>query len=477
MKRKRRFQNPWGKGGEYYNQSAVGGSQQNVEPSTSLVSETGEGFYPGQTPTETPSSTTDSINTGRLLQYEEDEAETCNPWAEDGEYYPDNVLDSKDPNDKKSVLYKGNPLDSKNHSDKKSVLYNGLEKETPSYEKRTDIKYLSYPIDYTVASDVQSIVIATLYNQVREEFKFIIKKRKILYLNLPDAIDKIGADANEKTALNSISNRWKMLENIENTVNPIDLETLPFTEKECQEKVQQDIADLQNLQDKKFKNISSDIKELHKALSNYFKTLKIISEEKIEKKRFDAYFESAKANKLLSAIPNVTFNGADIKAMLMQETADFTNVDIAGLEDKEKGYISHHINNIVVGICQMKQGAKKEALEWARKKGVDISSDPDPRTIPELGILLAIAYLGRTVELVYPSIPIKIPSNDEVKKICWAAYNMGPIAMRDKLTDFYKKKNNSNYSFSDITISEKISEEPVNYVIGIIRRLSKNGLM
>jgi hypothetical protein len=104
MKRKGRFQNPWGKDGEYYNQSAVGGST-NVEPPTSLVSETGEGFYPGQTSTETPSGATDSINTGRLLQYEDEETEEYNPWAEDGEYYPDNVLDSKDPNDPKSVLY------------------------------------------------------------------------------------------------------------------------------------------------------------------------------------------------------------------------------------------------------------------------------------------------------------------------------------------------------------------------------------
>lgn len=103
MKRKGRFQNPWGKGGEYYNQSAVGGSQQNIEPPTSLVS--GDNFHTRQTSTETPSSTTDSINAGRLLQYEEDETEAYNPWAEDGEYYPDNVLDSKDPNDPKSVLY------------------------------------------------------------------------------------------------------------------------------------------------------------------------------------------------------------------------------------------------------------------------------------------------------------------------------------------------------------------------------------
>lgn len=176
--------------------------------------------------------------------------------------------------------------------------------------------------------------------------------------------------------------------------------------------------------------------------------------------RFDKFYLNETTAKILKAIETkykMKFTPAEIKALQMKETGDFTNNKIAGIDDKKKGII-HGVSSSgagIVGICQLPEESANEAVKWARDNaGVTIGND---RKIPEQAVYLTAAYIGRTIELLKQTITF---GNDCLTKkmIVFGSYNAGHKPFKDAIEKYVesrkklKKETNIIFDSSDFQI-------------------------
>ena len=213
------------------------------------------------------------------------------------------------------------------------------------------------------------------------------------------------------------------------------------------------------------------INEFITAVSNFTDVRAQLDVERKEFKRFDKHINAADAKKLLKAIKGATFNGADLKALTGQETADFTNTNIDGISGSKGIKKAGRKNKTHKGVGQLTSAARDEAISWAAAKGVTIKKSPDPRLKAVTGFLVTAAYMGRMSDLLHKTLPKNIPSGDEFKKLVFAGYNGGHVGVKKAAKAFVGGKAKA-YTWSDIKNKTGATAQMRNYVKEIVSRLS-----
>lgn len=239
--------------------------------------------------------------------------------------------------------------------------------------------------------------------------------------------------------------------------------------------------DLTALSDAKYDIMKEVVKEFYKAYNSLFGFTQKYNEEKQEILRFDNIYNSTEVANLLNKIPYISFTPAEIKALNMQETGDFTNTTVAGLEGKTLGFpVDKPVNKTYIGLGQHNEVSKQKALDWAKSKGIEITSNVDPRTVPQNSVLLTIAYFGWYVEKkVCPQLA-DIPLDClELKKMLFASYNAGVEHILTAIKNLYKNKDKNITWFkvaAVIAASGKVSDaklkEMKDYAAQIPERLT-----
>jgi hypothetical protein len=217
----------------------------------------------------------------------------------------------------------------------------------------------------------------------------------------------------------------------------------------------------------KFKFLPAAISQLSSAVTKYLAGRTMLGEEKTQFARFDPKFGTADVGTLLKAANPAVFDAADVKALMAQESSDFTNIKIKGLEGKTGGVINKRVNAAFVGAAQFNAAAMADAIAWAGGKGVTIPSSPDPRADVGSSILLATAYLGWNVDRLRLGLPAPMPGDAELRKLVLAAYNGGFRNVVKAANTMAGKP----YSWDDIKNKPTISGQMRDYVSRILMRL------
>lgn len=237
-------------------------------------------------------------------------------------------------------------------------------------------------------------------------------------------------DAGAKAALDGMHTRWTGTVVTQAGFDPVNG---ALDAKALRGLIAADQADAAKLTDKRFKSVVEWTNKLGTMLGAFLDLRQRITEERTEFNRFDDDFLDKDVATSLAAVPG-NFRPADLKAMLAQETGDFTDTNIAGLEGKSKG-ITHKLspNPSFVGVGQINDNADKDARTMAAKLGVTLpaaaSGAADPRRTPSSGIKIAanyVAYIGSKLDA---GLPAGKPTGAEMRKLVLAAYNGGPFGM------------------------------------------------
>ena len=240
---------------------------------------------------------------------------------------------------------------------------------------------------------------------------------------------KLKLTADERAALEGLKTRWAGTVVMQADFDPVKG---ALDEKALRALLAADVTDAGKLQGKKFTSVIEWVKKLGTALGAFLDLRRRIGEEQIEFDRFDNDFLDADVQTALASVPG-NFRPADLKAMLAQETGDFTDTAIAGLEGKKKGIVNQLAPNpSFVGIGQINSGADMDARKMAKELGITLpaaaTGDKDPRKDPGTGIKLAanyLAYIGKQLS----GLPAGAPTGAEMRKLVLAAYNGGPFGL------------------------------------------------
>jgi hypothetical protein len=217
----------------------------------------------------------------------------------------------------------------------------------------------------------------------------------------------------------------------------------------------------------RFKFLPAVISELSGAVTDYLRDRRILGEETTEFARFDPQYGTADARTLISAIRPAVIEATDVKALMAQESGDFTIVDIKGLEGKSKGIVTNRKNRPFVGAAQVGSDALPNAIGWSGSKGVTIASSPDPREDVPKSILLAAAYLGWLLDRLTARLPSPQPTGNELKKMAFAAYNGG----LERVVDAAAAMGGKPYTWDTLKSHPRITDQMRTYVSSILQRL------
>ena len=346
-----------------------------------------------------------------------------------------------------------------------------------STDPKSDKKYLSYKIDITSAENVRSLAIRNYrYKTITGFFNDLIRVRKRFFKVLESS--KTISDETTIARLDHIQNRWKWMIDLENKMTPSDEKTLPVEKQYIYDAIADDKLDYPVISAEKYKYLKAEMENLHAALEKYLDSLKILSEEYEQIKRYDNFFNSDNSNTIRNAI-KVSVTAADIKAMIMQETGDLIAGGDTKQEEKTGGIplSNSQGSDQFIGICQMNKASRVSAEKWAQNLGVTIGGESDPRTLPYKAVLLTAAYLGLMVDKVMANLPSPRPDDAEIKKMAWAAYNIGPSAMKRVLLAFKEKYKDQQVKatyalLADLPETTDATGQANEYVIGIMRRLT-----
>ncbi|MBK8474342.1 MAG: hypothetical protein IPL33_20435 [Sphingobacteriales bacterium] len=368
------------------------------------------------------------------------------------------------------------------------------ESTTYHYEKSTapaSAKLLVYDkpcyetFNITDISQVRSLVLeakAESYASPNGVFKQLAQKTKARTSILKE-IEKLGwAKGAQQSTLNSLMTRWDSTLSMLTTLpqHPSSIPLMDFSTYEQLKAAEQ--GDLSAFTADKYKNMKAVISAFYAAYEALFDFTKKYKEEEQEILRFDEFYTSSEATNLLNKIPYIFFTAAEIKSLNMQETGDFTNKTVAGLEGKTKGFpVDRPKNTTYIGLGQHGERSKTDALTWADKKGSKIPNNPDPRTVPKNAILLTIAYLGWYVENKVCAELSGIPIDClELKKMLFAGYNAGIEHIIRAIKSLYNNEDR-NITWlkvaAVIAASDKLSADKLNemktYAENIPKRLTK----
>jgi hypothetical protein len=195
------------------------------------------------------------------------------------------------------------------------------------------------------------------------------------------------------------------------------------------------------------------VTNLGTAVDAYLTKRQSIDDEPAQFGRFDQNFLDPDVVTILSGM-NANFRPADLKAMLANESGDFTNVAIEGLDGVNKktaGIISNKKNTkgpSFIGVAQMNDDAKTDALAQAKRLKITPPSDSpdDARTRVPDAIKLAALYVASIARDLSMNLPDTKPTGAELKKFVLAAYN-GGVGKVKKAVRAHGKK---TYTWADI---------------------------
>ncbi len=290
----------------------------------------------------------------------------------------------------------------------------------------------------------------------------------------------IGAEKNPPTlrAFASLKKRWTWIESYTRQ-NGIDIAALPQSILDAAFGAERD--DLSAIIDIDKKNVK--YKTLRSVIDNtdqnrgfiqqaelFIQKSQIYREEVIEFQRFDALFQTSEVKAIFAKIKQeyaVTMLPAELKALCAQESWDFTNTAIAGLENKDKGEKTYHVNSSFLGIGQIGTDGLTDGIKWAKDRGFTINNPPDPRLNVKTCIVLAAACLGSNTDYLKPAFATKNIAEQEKKKMIWAAYNSGYFTVQTQMNRLSKK----DLQWADI--ESKMSGETQGYIRGISFRLGR----
>jgi hypothetical protein len=167
--------------------------------------------------------------------------------------------------------------------------------------------------------------------------------------------------------------------------------------------------------------------------------------------RFDEFFKDDTTKKILDKINElykIRITPAELKALQMKETGDYTNLKIAGITGKQKGITNapDSSGTGIVGMCQLPSDSADEAVKWAFDN-VKITIDKD-RAIPKNAVYLTAAYFGRSIELVGTATLDNVTDCLHKKVIIFGSYNGGfesfKLAIQDFITKAKKEKKSTD---------------------------------
>jgi hypothetical protein len=341
------------------------------------------------------------------------------------------------------------------------------------------------PPTHSVAN-VRSMAIESLETNVRGSFwKAVGKKHDQREKLISDLLGLVKSGSDEETMLKKMQGRFAGVATAraDATFDPA-VGSVPFRPRVDAELTDDETdAASSTLAGAKFKFLRGAVKEYRDALKLWMGRRDTLDEERTEFRRFDDVFvgattsadpavqaAAASAASMLTALATRGISAADVKALIGVETGDLTNLTIAGITGKTRG-ITTNVSSSgtdVVGLAQIKSGARGEAIAWAAAAGVTITTAPDPRLDALMSILLAMGYLGHTADYLKKNLPKPLPAAAELRKMVFAAYNGGPPSV----VSAAKAHGKTPYTWDDIKTGKTVSGEMRSYVVKVDERLA-----
>lgn len=237
-------------------------------------------------------------------------------------------------------------------------------------------------------------------------------------------------DAAAAAALTAMKTRWDGTPVSDAGFDPV---TGALDAKALRALIVADQADAAKLVAQKYADLVEWVAKLAKTLEAFLALRQRLGEEATEFKRFDDDFVDPDVTKALASVPG-NFRPADLKAMLAQETGDFTDTSIAGLEGKSKGIVQKLPSNPShVGVGQINTDADNDARTMAAELGITLpakTAKVDPRKDPASGIKIAASYVAYIGEKLDGGLPAGRPTDAvELRKLVLAGYNGGPFGL------------------------------------------------
>ena len=180
----------------------------------------------------------------------------------------------------------------------------------------------------------------------------------------------------------------------------------------------------------------------------------ILSKKTISKKKFNNYFDSEELKNVLGKITGVSLNPVDIKTIAAQESSDFYNNTMSGLEDAptQKGYgNTDKESTIYMGVTNMLVESTKYASDWIRDHGLTINYEKssEKREKPKDCIIVTAGYLGFNYDIVKTAFKDNAPKGIDAKIIALNSLLSGGNGVKSGLIATQKKyKNDASLKLS-----------------------------
>lgn len=229
-----------------------------------------------------------------------------------------------------------------------------------------------------------------------------------------------------------------------------------------------------NLSSNDLKGFKDSMKDFRLELRKFIDKLNIYNDEnknEIGYNRFNEFYESSNLSLILDKIPLIKFTAAEVKALNMQETGDFTNKTIVAFKNKSSGLTSNVASSGtgIVGLCQLPLVSAQEAYIWTKNVKIAefiklISSGASAKTMSsdrentENAIYLTGAYLGRIVEILSSELG-QISGCKDKKRIVFSAYNAGPGTLKKAINSFLSDNKGVDLTWDNANFQKKLQEQ------------------
>ena len=216
------------------------------------------------------------------------------------------------------------------------------------------------------------------------------------------------------------------------------------------------------------------MQEFKLELRKFIDKLNIYNDEnkkEIGYNRFNEFYESSNLSAILDKIPLIKFTAAEVKALNMQETGDFTNKTIVAFKSKANGLITNIASSGtgIVGLCQLPLESAQEAYTWTRNvkiaesiklisSGVYAKTMSSDRENTENAVYLTAAYLGRIVEILFSELG-QISDCKDKKRIVFSAYNAGPGTLKNAINSFLSDNKSVDLRWDNTNFQKKLEEQ------------------
>jgi hypothetical protein len=242
-----------------------------------------------------------------------------------------------------------------------------------------------------------------------------------------DELVKLTSDKDRLATLARMKTRWTGTIITDSTFNSVTGTVDSTRAADLRAKLAADQADAKAINNT---GLTEKVTAMSKSLSAYLTKHQQLDEEPAQFQRFNDLFLAPNVVTILRGM-GANFRPADLKAMLANESGDFTNTAVEGLAGKTAGITSNKKNKkgpSFIGIAQMNDAAKTDALAQATRLNITPpaeSATDDPRKDPARAIVLAALYVSSISRDLRMNLPDTKPTGNELKKFILAAYNGG----------------------------------------------------